>query len=139
MRPANLLKHRHQYAIIIFNYLVGHLGFSAAEALIPGVIQGFTNIVAAGVAIAVLPRIGGWAGMCYGLVISVIEGAFRAFGGRGGIYTAYVLSSFAFAGFAVNGSLMITSSRVGQTEQTKNQGNVRCLGKENVLVAAWLC
>ena len=61
--------------IIIFNYLVGHLGFSAAEALIPGVIQGFTNIVAAGVAIAVLPRIGGWAGMCYGLVISVIEGA----------------------------------------------------------------
>ena len=40
------------------------------------------------------------------------------------MYIAAVLSSFAFTGFVVNGSLMLTSSRTIKEEQTKNQANM---------------
>ena len=60
------------------NYMIGHLHFSPEEALVPGLIQGFTNILGAGFAILFLPKIGGWAAMSYGLSIGVVETAVRA-------------------------------------------------------------
>ena len=49
--------------------MVGFLKFSIEEALIPGVITQFVNILASLFVAATLPKVGGWSAMFYGLVL----------------------------------------------------------------------
>ena len=111
------------WAVIIYNFMVGYLKFTTEEALLPGILQQFTNIISSVMVAGILPKIGGWAALAYGICFGCVECLFRASGGKSGIYIAYCLSSFV-GGFTGNGALMLTSSRVGHLDQTKNQANV---------------
>ena len=58
----------------------------ARQALIPGVVNQFTNVVASMVVAWLLPKVGGWAGLAGGMLLGTVECFVRTFGGKVGIY-----------------------------------------------------
>ena len=58
----------------------------ARQALIPGIVGQFTNVVASMVVAWLLPKVGGWAGLAGGMLLGTVECFVRSFGGKVGIY-----------------------------------------------------
>ena len=120
------------WTAIAVTFLIGHYRFSPEEALLPLFVQHTFLIIFGLLMTVVLPRVGGWNGLNYGLLLECGNFILRG-QGRVGVYMSAIGGAIVTAA-GVPGFVMISAARVPQHQQTRNQANFAIAGLFGAMV-----